>query len=120
MEKVTNGEHETYHTYDMFHAHRHKFKTHYKKEYFAKDKKLINCYIRSGGNISAVKDGKSIDTSMRYKPNAGIVIGTCCGEYDAKIIHNMNEIVMWTNDIDKAINKQSGFYGIKEGWCSWY
>ena len=52
---------------------------------------------------------------MRYKPNVGIVIGTCCGEYDTKFIPYMIEKVMSTNDIDKAINKQSGFYGIKEG-----
>lgn len=83
------------------------------KEYLGEEK-LIICNIGSGGNISDDKDGKSIETSMGFTPNTGIVMGTFCGLYDDNIILYMIEKGMSANDIDKAINKESGFYGIRE------
>ena len=97
------------------HGTSHKFITQYMKDYFGENKKLIICHIGSGGSITAVKDGKCVDTSMGFTPNAGIVMGTRCGDIDASIIPFMINKGLSAEDIDKAINKESGFYGITEG-----
>ena len=68
------------------HGTSHKYITKYMQDYFKENKKLIICHIGSGGSITAVKDGKCVDTSMGFTPNAGIVMGTRCGDIDASII----------------------------------
>ena len=97
------------------HGTSHKYITKFMREYYGKNKKLIICHIGSGGSITAVKDGKCLDTSMGFTPNAGIVMGTRCGDIDASIIPFMINKGLSASDIDKAINKESGFYGITEG-----
>ncbi len=97
------------------HGTSHKFITQYMNKYYGENKKLIICHIGSGGSISAVKDGKCVDTSMGFTPNAGIVMGTRSGDIDASIIPFMINKGLTASDIDKAINKESGFYGITEG-----
>lgn len=98
------------------HGTSHKYITKFMKEYYKEDKKLIICHIGSGGSVSAVSNGKCVDTSMGFTPNAGIIMGTRCGDIDASIIpYMMNVANMTTFDIDKAINKQSGFVGISGG-----
>ena len=79
-----------------------------KKEY-----KAIICHLGSGGSLSAVKDGKSIDTTMGFTPLAGIMMGTRSGDIDPSIL----SYVCATENvsIDEAVNvlnKQSGFLGI--------
>lgn len=98
------------------HGTSHKYITEFMKDYYKKDKKLIICHIGSGASITAVKDGKVVDTSMGFTPNAGLVMGTRCGDIDASIIpYMMEKTGMNTQDIDKAINKESGFKGITGG-----
>ncbi len=78
-----------------------------------KDCKVIVCHLGNGGSITAVKDGKCVDTSMGFTPNAGIIMGTRCGDIDASIIPYMiKKTNMTYQDIDNAINKQSGLLGI--------
>ena len=78
-----------------------------------KDGKFIVCHLGNGGSITAVKDGKCVDTSMGFTPNAGLVMGTRCGDIDASIIpYMMEKANMTPKDIDNAINKQSGLLGI--------
>ena len=78
-----------------------------------KDCKVIVCHLGNGGSITAVKDGKCVDTSMGFTPNAGVIMGTRCGDIDASIIpYMMKKTNMTYQDIDNAINKQSGFLGI--------
>ena len=50
---------------------------------------VIVCHLGGGGSISAVRDGKCIDTSMGFTPNAGIVMGSRCGDIDYSIIPYM-------------------------------
>lgn len=77
------------------------------------DTKLITCHIGNGASISAVKNGKCIDTSMGLTPNAGLVMGTRCGDIDATIIPYMIEKTgMSTKEIDNVLNKQSGLFGV--------
>ncbi len=78
-----------------------------------KDCRVIVCHLGNGGSITAVKDGKCVDTSMGFTPNAGVIMGTRCGDIDASIIpYMMKKTNMTYQDIDNAINKQSGFLGI--------
>ena len=76
-------------------------------------KKVISCHLGNGSSVTAIRDGKSIDTSMGYTPLAGVVMGTRSGDIDPAIIQ---QIMKYKNmDIDSAVqylNKQSGLLGI--------
>jgi len=75
--------------------------------------KLITCHIGNGASISAVMDGKCINTSMGLTPNAGLIMGSRCGDIDATILpYIMDRTKMTTKEIDTALNKQSGLLGI--------
>ena len=77
------------------------------------DTKIIVCHMGNGGSISAVLNGKCIDTSMGFTPNAGIMMGSRCGDIDASIIpYMMKETNMTASEIETALNKQSGLLGI--------
>ena len=80
------------------------------------DTKVITCHIGNGGSVSAVLNGKCINTSMGLTPNAGLIMGTRCGDIDASIIpYVMEKTGMTTKEIDNAINKQSGLLSISNG-----
>lgn len=75
--------------------------------------KLITCHIGSGASISAILDGKCLDTSMGLTPNAGIMMGTRCGDIDATIVpYIMDKTHMTTKEMDHALNKESGLLGV--------
>ena len=75
--------------------------------------RLIICHIGNGASISAVKAGKCVETSMGLTPNAGLMMGTRCGDIDATILpYIMEETGMSAKEIDTALNKQSGLLGI--------
>ena len=78
-----------------------------------KDTKLIICHLGNGSSVSAVVNGKCIDTSMGFTPNAGLIMGSRCGDIDASIIpYIMGETGMTPKDVDNAINKKSGLLAI--------
>lgn len=77
------------------------------------DTKLITCHIGNGASISAVKDGKCVDTSMGLTPNAGLIMGSRCGDMDATVVtYVMGKTGMSPKEMDTALNKQSGLLGI--------
>lgn len=77
------------------------------------DTKVIVCHLGNGGSISAVVNGKCIDTSMGFTPNAGVIMGSRCGDIDASILpYIMKKTNMTPEEMDTAINKQSGLLGI--------
>ena len=77
------------------------------------DARLITCHIGNGASISAVKAGKCLETSMGLTPNAGLMMGTRCGDIDATILpYIMEETGMSAKEMDTALNKQSGLLGI--------
>lgn len=97
-----------------FHGLSHRFVTLRMKELLNKeDVNLIICHIGNGGSVTAVKNGKCIDTSMGFTPNAGIMMGTRCGDIDYSIIpYMMKKTGMSIQEIDKVLNKESGLEGI--------
>lgn len=96
------------------HGTSHKYITEcMEKELGRKDIKLIICHIGSGASITAVKNGKSINTSMGFTPNAGLIMGTRSGDIDATIIpYIMNETGYSAKEIDHILNKESGLLAI--------
>ena len=108
---------EWYVKYDVrkygFHGLSHKFITEQMTDTLAKNPNLIICHIGSGCSITAVKEGKSIDTSMGFTPNAGIMMGTRSGDIDYTMIHYIMEKeernLEW---VDKKLNFDSGLQGI--------
>lgn len=77
------------------------------------DTKLITCHIGNGASISAVKNSKCVNTSMGLTPNAGLIMGSRCGDIDATIIpYIMEKTNLSTKEIDNILNKKSGLLGI--------
>ena len=77
------------------------------------DTKLITCHIGNGASISAVVNGKCLNTSMGLTPNAGLIMGSRCGDIDATIVPYMIEKTGLTpREMDTVLNKKSGLLGI--------
>lgn len=97
------------------HGTSHKYISKVMKEFYGEDKKLIVCHVGNGASITAIKDGKCIDTSMGFTPNAGLIMGSRCGDIDVSIIpYMMDKINLNSKDIDHIINKESGLLGISQ------
>ncbi|MDO4667147.1 MAG: acetate kinase [Streptococcus sp.] len=79
------------------------------------DLKLITCHIGNGVSITAVKGGKSVDTSMGLTPLGGLMMGTRSGDLDPAIIPFLMDRIPELNDASKireSFNKESGLIGI--------
>jgi len=75
--------------------------------------KLITCHIGNGASISAVKDGVCVNTSMGLTPNAGLMMGSRCGDMDATVVtYMMQQLDCTAEEMDSILNKQSGLLGI--------
>ncbi len=75
--------------------------------------KIITCHIGNGASISAVQNGKCVDTSMGLTPNAGLIMGSRCGDIDATIIpYIMDKTNLSVKEVTSIMNKESGLLGI--------
>ena len=75
--------------------------------------KLITCHIGSGASVSAIRDGVCIDTSMGLTPNAGLIMGTRCGDIDTSVVtYMMQKENISPKEMDTILNKKSGLLGI--------
>ena len=99
-----------------FHGTSHRYITDYVKKLLNKDNfKLISCHIGSGGSICAIKDGKSVDTTMGFTPLAGIMMGTRSGDIDPSIIpYVMEKEGKNASEVVEDLNKVSGVLGLSE------
>lgn len=83
------------------------------KEGKTEDTKIITCHLGNGSSISAVRDGKVIDTSMGFTPLDGVEMGTRCGSIDPAIVtYIMNKKGFTPDQMSEFMNKQCGFLGI--------
>lgn len=74
---------------------------------------LITLHLGNGASVTAIKNGKSIDTSMGFTPLEGLMMGTRSGDIDSEIIFYLeNQIGLNGADIERMLNKESGFKGI--------
>jgi len=99
-----------------FHGTSHRFVTAKLAEVMGKDLKdlkVVSCHLGNGSSITAVKDGKSIDTTMGFTPLDGVLMGTRCGAVDpSAVTYVANKHGFHTNDMDTYMNKKSGLLGI--------
>ncbi|MFG5918694.1 acetate kinase [Sneathia vaginalis] len=97
-----------------FHGTSHKFVSNRASELLGKkDSKIIVCHLGNGASISAVKNGKVIDTSMGLTPLAGVMMGTRCGDIDPAVpLYIMQKRNLSASETDTRLNKKSGLLGI--------
>ena len=78
-----------------------------------KDSKIIVCHLGNGSSVCAVRDGKSISTSMGLTPLEGLIMGTRAGDIDAGVIpYLMEKKNLTSNQILDYLNKKSGILGV--------
>ena len=81
--------------------------------------KTIVCHLGNGASISAVKNGKCVDTSMGMTPLDGLIMGTRSGSIDPAIMEFISHKEYMTIDgIMKILNKESGVWGLSNGLSS--
>lgn len=79
------------------------------------NQKIITCHVGNGGSITAVLNGKSVDTSMGLTPVEGLMMGTRSGDVDAgALAYIMNKEGLDADGLSNLINKKSGVLGITE------
>jgi len=94
------------------------------------DLKIITCHIGNGASVTAIKDGKVVETSMGLTPLEGVIMGTRCGNIDPAIVpFVMKKENLTPDEIDTIMNKKSGILGvsqissdhrdIEEGYADW-
>lgn len=97
-----------------FHGTSHKYVSEKAIEYLNKESsKIITIHLGNGCSMSAIKNGKCIDTSLGFGPMNGLVMGTRSGEVDPSIIFYMNQSLgMNMKDINTMLQKESGLKGL--------
>ncbi|KZN66597.1 acetate kinase [Pseudoalteromonas luteoviolacea CPMOR-1] len=80
-----------------------------------KSSKIVTAHLGNGCSVCAVKDGKSVDTSMGLTPLEGLVMGTRSGDIDPGLFaYLVNQLGYSASQIDTLLNKESGLLGISE------
>jgi len=111
---------EYYTEYDVrrygFHGTSHKYVANRACKFLGLDlenSRIITAHIGNGGSVAAIKNGKSVDTSMGMTPVEGLMMGTRCGNVDLGVItYLMDKENLTTKQINDIINKKSGLLGI--------
>ena len=81
--------------------------------------KMITCHIGNGSSVTAIKNGKSVDTSMGFTPLEGMIMGTRCGTMDPNVVtYLMKKEGLTPDQMTDIMNKKSGFLGMSEGVTS--
>lgn len=77
------------------------------------EKKIITCHLGNGASITAIKNGKSVDTSMGFTPVAGLIMGTRAGDLDlGALLYICEKEGLNLNQANTLVNKKSGLLGI--------
>lgn len=101
-----------------FHGTSHRYVSQRVCEFLGADiskQRIITCHVGNGGSITAVKYGKSIDTSMGLTPTEGLMMGTRVGDVDpGALTYLMLKHNLTAEQLQKIINKESGMAGVTE------
>ena len=100
-----------------FHGTSHKYVSEKAIEYLQSVNKphqnIIAIHLGNGCSITAIKDGKSVDTSMGFSPNSGLIMGTRSGDIDQSLIFYLTKTLGYTiDDTNTLLQKQSGMLGL--------
>ena len=75
--------------------------------------KIITCHIGNGSSISAIVNGKVVDTSMGFTPLEGMIMGTRCGNVDPNVVpYIMKKENLTPDQMTEIMNRKSGFLGL--------
>lgn len=81
--------------------------------------RIITCHIGNGSSVTAIRNGKVVDTSMGFTPLEGMIMGTRCGSIDASLVpYLMKKENKTPDEMTALMNKESGFLGMSEGVTS--
>lgn len=98
-----------------FHGTSYRFISLKLSEIYPSAKRVIVCHLGNGSSVCAIKDGKSVDTSMGLTPLEGLVMGTRSGDLDPAVIAFIARNEKKTaDDVEKMLNKESGLIGISK------
>ncbi len=97
-----------------FHGTSHKYIAHQTAKYLGRDDfKLISIHLGNGCSMAAIKDGKSVDTSMGFGPLSGLIMGTRSGDIDPTVIfYLVNQLGYDSEQVSNLLNKRSGMLGL--------
>ena len=96
-----------------FHGTSHKYVAQECAKLIGKEGKIITCHLGNGASISAVENGKCVDTSMGFTPLAGTIMGTRCGDIDPYIpLYIMKKDGLSIDEVNDMMNKQSGMLAL--------
>jgi len=96
-----------------FHGTSHKYVSEQATEFLGANKKIISIHLGNGCSITAINNGRAVDTSMGFGPVSGLVMGTRAGDIDAAVIFYLIEKLGYTtNQVDELLNNKSGMYGL--------
>lgn len=96
-----------------FHGTSHRYIAEKMKEITGEDKKIICCHLGNGASLCAIKNGKSVDTSMGFTPLAGFIMGTRSGDIDPAIIpYIMKKTNSTADEVVDSLNKKSGMLAL--------
>ena len=97
-----------------FHGTSHKYVSEKASEYLKKyNVKLISIHLGNGCSITAVRNGKSIDHSLGFGPNNGLIMGSRSGDIDHTLIfYLVNELGYTLNQVNNLLIKESGMQGL--------
>ncbi|PID30036.1 MAG: acetate kinase [Candidatus Cloacimonadota bacterium] len=79
---------------------------------FPENTNVISCHLGNGASITAIENGKSVDTSMGFTPLEGVVMGTRSGDIDPSIIFYLLEQGYTKDELNTMLNKKSGLLGL--------
>ena len=99
-----------------FHGTSHRYVSGIATEWFGREGNFISLHLGNGCSVTAIRQGKSVDTSMGLTPLEGLVMGTRSGDLDPSLIAFIAERENMTlNQVDGLLNRQSGLKGLSEG-----
>ena len=96
-----------------FHGTSHKYVSEKAINYLDKSSKIITIHLGNGCSMTAIKDGKSIDTTLGFGPMNGLIMGTRSGDVDQSVIfHMVNALGYSLAEVNTMLEKQSGMLGL--------
>lgn len=96
-----------------FHGTSHKYVSEKAIEYLENNSKIITIHLGNGCSMTAIKDGKSIDTTLGFGPMNGLIMGTRSGDIDQSVIfYLVNSLGYSLDAVSTMLNKQSGMLGL--------
>ncbi|WP_110495931.1 acetate/propionate family kinase [Candidatus Karelsulcia muelleri] len=96
-----------------FHGISHKFVSKTAIQYLKNKKvKLITIHLGNGSSVTAINSGKSVETSMGFSPNSGLIMGTRSGDIDSNIIFHALKKGFKIDELIEILNKKSGMLAL--------